>query len=175
MALAWNRVAFVFAIFCLCAPSAYAEVVVADASGKLELKKTGPNNPAKTNKLVKGSAKFDKSDVTGIVKVGKTLKFDLKDTKLGDLTLKTLTAKGNFTLPLLTAGKKKNLEKDVKLILDFFDKSDDVQTKQKQTVFNVPMMQLVLNIGQSALISGFHLSQLADAPPVPNPDAFYRC
>ena len=59
MDLTWKHVALVVAVFSLCAPSAYAELVVKDASAKLELKKTDPNNPAKTNKLVKGSAEFD--------------------------------------------------------------------------------------------------------------------
>ena len=155
--MAWKHVALVVGIFCLCVPSAYAEPIVKDANAKLELKKTN----AKTNKLVKGVAKFDKSkDI-----VNKTLRFDFKkNTKLGDLKLKSLTAKGEFRLPLLTAGKKKNLEKDKNLTLKFIDKSDDVQNKQKQTVFNMPMMQLALNIDQSALISGFNLSQLFDAP-----------
>ena len=168
LALAWKRVALVVAIFCLCAPSAYAELIVKDANAKLELKKTSPKIPAKTNKLVNGFAKFDKSNgqVKDKVKVTKTLKFDLKDTKLGDLKLKSLTAKANFKLPLLAAGKKKNLEKDKKLILDFFDKSG----LPKQTFFNVPMTLLALNIDPSALISGFNLSQMVNAPPVTSQD-----
>ena len=126
------------------------------------------NNPAKTNKLVKGSAEFDKSKVMGKaeVKVNKTLKFDLKNTRLGNLKLKSLTAKGDFKLPLFVEGKEIKLEKDKTLILDFFTKSG----LRERTAFDVPMMQLVLNIGQSALISGFHLSQLVNAPPVISQD-----
>ena len=154
----WKFVALVVSIAVLGAPAAGAAPIKKDAESKIQLKLTDPSGAGIKFKA-KGIAKVEK--VRDKFKVQK-IKFDLKDSKLGCLKLKSLKVE-KFKLPV----KGNKPKKDKSLILSYFDTASAGEKKTAE--FGVSLLPM-LNINQSGLVSGFSLDWLPNGPPVSDGD-----